>query len=324
MGDHHLEKAIYDTVRYFDLLDMPLTATQIWRCLVIDPLGQTGQRWGGHRQASLRDVQRTLDGSMWLKERLGSKWGYVFLRGRDHLGRVRLTRHGEAERKWKLLEKAAVFLAAVPFVRGIAASGSLAIDNTKPSSDLDVFVIVKTGRMWTARLLALGMVQLLGRRRKYWNRQAPDMVCLNHYVADEHLKMPVEVTNLYTAVQYTLHVPLHGLATLHQFQDMNASWVHRYVMAPIMPHLHHRHTVTVPGFLVVTKKWVEGFLLEPFGNVVEGWAKRLQLVAIARHQVQGRPGRVALSEAELAFHPDTKVPSILGRYTPEAGQRQLL
>lgn len=323
MGDHVLEKAIYDTLRYFDLFEMPLTSTQVWRCLIIDPQGEMPVRWGGHKQVGLQDVQKTLVDSEWLQGRVQTQWGYWFLSGRDHLVRICLDRHVRAQMKWKVLLRVARFLAVLPFVRALAGSGSLAIDNTKKSSDLDLFVIVKSGRIWTARLLLLTVTQLLGRRRKYWNVQAPDMVCLNHYISDEHLKMSSQVVNLYTAVQYTLHVPLSGLGTLHQFQAVNAGWIHRYVMVPALPHVHHRYTVKVPNGAMALKKHLEALLLEPVGEAVERWARRLQQNVIRSHEIPGRAGRVVINEQELAFHPDTKVPGILAQFYEEAGQRQL-
>lgn len=320
MTDSLLEKAIHDTVRYFDLFEMPLTATQIWRCLIIDPHGQSGVRWGGHRQASLRDIQTTLQISVWLKERLGSRWGFYTLSGREELVRQRLTRHSLAQQKWKLLLSVVPWLACLPLIRALMASGSLAIDNTKKSSDLDLFVIVSAGRIWTARLCLLLMTQLLGKRRTYAQVAAPDKVCLNHYVTDASLLMPLTVRNLYTAVQYTLHVPVYGAAWAQQFREVNSSWMHKYVMAPHLPHVHHAYTSALPAWRASLKQFMEAVMREPIFDFFERLAKRLQLAVISSHP---RVGRIALSDAELAFHPDTKVPGILAQYAHGVGERQL-
>lgn len=324
MGEQWLEKAIFDTVRYFDLFQMPLTATQLWRCLIIDGTGKSAVRWGGHAQVSLRQIQRVLHTSAWLASRLDTRWGYYFLLGKEYLVRERLTRHGLAQMKWKILRRVAPSLAAVPFVRSLAGSGSLAIDNTKPNSDLDLFVIVRQDRIWTARLLLLLVSQLLGKRRKYWNVQAPDKVCLNHYVADAALEMPPAVINLYTAVQYTLHVPVSGAGVLQAFQKANAPWMHRYVMAPELPHVHHLYTVRLPGWMRGLKMFLERWLMEPLGDIFETVAAGWQQQIITGHQAVGRLGRVQVSDQELAFHPDTKVPALLARFYQEQGQRQLL
>lgn len=323
MNEQLLEKAIVDTIRYFDLFDMPLTATQVWRSLIVDPRGKSGLRWGGHRQYGLREIQTCLADSNFLQAHLGRKHGFFFLPGRAGLVAERLTRHMLSQDKWHIMCGLSPYLAAVPFVRALAASGSFALDHTKPSSDLDVFVVARAGRIWTARLVLLLMTELLGRRRKYWNVQAPDKVCLNHYVTDDHLAMPAGIANLYTAVQYTLHTPIFGVHVLHRFRQANAGWIHRYVMAPDLPHVHHRYTARPSAVLLFGKRAIEGMLLEPVGNGVERVAEKWQRAVIERHKHSVHGGRVAVSSQELAFHPDSKVPALLQTYYQEAGQQRL-
>ncbi len=323
MGDQSLEKAIVDTVRYFDLFDMPLTATQLWRCLIVDPHGKSGLRWGGHRRYGLREIQDAVRGSEYLQTHVGRKDGFYFLPGREELVAERLTRHMISQDKWHIMGRLSRFLAAVPFVQALAASGSFALDHTKQSSDLDVFVVAKAGRIWTARLLLLLATELMGRRRKYWNVQAPDKVCLNHYVSDDRLAVPPAAINLYTAVQYTLHTPMYGVHTLHRFRHANDGWMHRYVMAADLPHVHHRYTAKPSALLLFFKRMIEGVLLEPMGNAVERLAETWQRAVIKRHQTSVHGGRIAVSDQELAFHPDSKVPALLQTYYQEAGQQQL-
>lgn len=320
MADGLLEKSIYNTVRYFDLFDMPLTATQLWRCLIVDQAGQSGLRWGGHRQAGLRDIQKALAQSVWLRERLETTWGYFFLPGKGRLVRQRLQRHSLAQQKWKLLLQVLPALACVPFIKGMSVSGSLAIDNTKASSDLDLFVVVQHGRIWSVRLWLLLLTQVLGVRRTYAQVEAPNKVCLNHYVTDAALLVPAPVRNVYTAVQYALHVPVYGAAVAQQFRVANAGWINMYVMCPHLPHVHHAYTHAQPRWRVAVKGFLESVMREPLFDVVERLGRQLQLAVIAKHR---RAGRIALSDAELAFHPDTKVPGILSAYAHGKEQQQL-
>lgn len=323
-----LEIAIYSTIRYFDLFDLPLTSTQLWQCLIVEDKSETGMpagrhvRWAGHAHYSLREVQEALNHSQYLTERLDTKWGYYFLAGKEYLVRERLSRHTLAQDKWKTMKRAARYLAYVPFVKALAGSGSLALDNTKPSSDLDVFVITTGKRIWLARLGLLIVSQLLGRRRKYWMGEAPDMICLNHYVTDSHLSVPAAIHNVYTAVQYTLHVPIYGGEVVREFQDRNGAWIRQHVMSPEMPNVPHKYEVALPRWAAGVKRSVEAFLLEPIGNVLEKAAEKIQRAVIARHA--GRRGRIAISDHELAFHPDTKVPGILAAFYQDPGQQSLL
>ncbi len=316
MSNRNLEQAVYDTVRYFDIFDLPVTATQVWERLVVD---------GNYVQhTSLIEVQDVLRDSVWLTARLDTKWGYYFLIGKKDLVRERLRRHALAQDKWKIARRAARWLALVPFVRGLAGSGSFAVDNTKESSDLDFLVIARTGRIWTARLGLLIVSQLLGRRRKYWNTQAPDMLCLNHYVTDGHLAVPFDIQNMYTAMEYASLVPVYGRAVVEEFQKENASWIQQRVLSPAHTQAGHLYEVALWKWVEHVKGFFEAFLLEPIGNGVERMAEWIQRLAIARHLDLRRAGRVVVSEVELAFHPDTKVPAILQQFNKDPGQRALL
>ncbi len=322
-GPRDLELAIYQTVRYYDIFEMPVTATQIWQCLLVEQENDE-PRWGGRVHYTLPEVQQILRASHWLQSRLDTQWGYYALRGRKHLIPQRLVRHGLAQDKWKITCRASRLLAAMPFVRGLAGSGSLALDNTKPSSDLDLLVIAKAGRIWTARLFLLVALQLLGRRRKYWNEQAPNMVCLNHYVTDEHLTVPADIHNTYTAESYSHLVPIWGREMVHKFQEANGSWIRQHIMSPELPDVAHQYEVRLWRWTAFLKRGLEAVLLEPIGDMVERAAESIQRRIIRRHYQLSQPGRIVLSAQELAFHPDTKVPAILGVLHQDPGQKALL
>lgn len=318
-----LDRAIHHTVRYFDLFEQPVTATQIWRYLIISTDG-LGVRWAGHRAYHLRDIITALAQSLYLQQHVASRYGYFFLRGKDLLVPERLRRHRLAQDKWRLTQAVAKWLVYVPFVRMIAMSGSLAVGNTGPTSDLDLFVIVRSGRIWTARLGLLILTHLSGRRRKYWDIKAPDKICLNHYLADNALAIAPEIRNVYTAVLYQTAIPLFGLDVFEHFQRINATWTKRFLMIGDVP--------SVPSVLAL-KPWrsllwfrarVESILLEPLGAIIERAAERVQRRAIMRHTRPQQGGRVVLNERELAFHPDSKVPGLLNRFAQDAGQQALL
>lgn len=326
-----IEQSIFDTIRYFDIFEMPVTATQIWRSLVVDQSG-TGVRWHGQQAVSLKQVNEALRQSEWLGEEIVSCWGYYGLKGsvgtrgggRQRHVRRRLARHVLAQHKWKKARRVVRWLAPLPFVRMVGMTGSLALWHTRPQSDFDLFIVVRKGRIWIARLLLMLVAQLRGRRRKYWEREAPDKVCLNHYVTDDALTMVPRVRSLYTAMLYVRLVPLMGLDMYRRWLVANGTWMRRWLMYPAVPRLAGRQAVHVSGWARVIKRWVESLLLEPIGDVLERGAKRVQRRTILLHTRPGRGGRVAVSDTELAFHPDSKEAQVLHRFAEEYGQTQLL
>lgn len=318
-----LERSIFDTLRYFDIFSLPLTATQIWRLLIV--VRQSGgPRWEGYGLPSFSSVRTALSTSPWLRERIAARWGHYYLRGHDAVIEEKFQRHVLAQAKWKLTRRIVPFLAGVPFVRMIGVTGSLSLSHTRSASDLDLFFVVRAGRIWTARLLVVLVAQVLGRRRKWVDREAPDKVCLNHYIADDALVMDPAARSLYTAVLYTRLVPLVGLDVWCRWRDANRVWLRQWLMIQTPPFVPSRHVVHLFGVVVWFQRLLEAVLLEPLGAVVERWAERIQRRVISQHTTPGRSGRVAVSAHELAFHPDSKEAMVLHRFFEEHGQQALL
>lgn len=329
-GVRQLEQAILDTVRYFDFFQVPLTATQIWRSLIIDRDGH-GVRW--HRQPvpSLALIKDTLSNSTWLARQVTSVWGYYCWRravpdadnARSYVRRY-LHRHALAQQKWKITRRVARWLAALPLVKMIGVTGSLAMFNTNPTSDLDLFVIVAKGRVWLTRLLLILLTEMQGRRRRYWHKQAPDKICLNHYISDDQLLMNPAIHNIYTAVSYHQLVLLSGQSTYQCWQQSNETWLKRWLMFPPVRPIKSRLAFSENYLHQLVKKLTESVLLELPGDVLEKLAEKVQRYFITKHSIYHQYGRINLSSSELAFHPATKVPGIVRQFQEEAGQRQLL
>ena len=342
-GDWYLERAIFDTIRFYSLLEMPMTLVQIWRSLVVAQ-DESGQRWHGHHVPSLKDVRYALD-NLELKRKVGSCWGYYWLpstviswvnnrepeeEAAKRFVRRRLVRHAVAQQKWKIARRVGWWLNLLPLVEMIGGSGSLVWFNTHEQSDIDVFVIVKKVRICSALALLLLVSQLSGRRRKYWDEISPDKICLNHYIADGSLLMDRAVRNIYMAQQYNQMVPLSGLEVFSNWWEANRVWLRQYVISPERRLLKSRLYMRERGWQVA-KKQIESWLLEVPGDWLEKILRGMQLWAIKKHEErlgglmgERRHDRVVLSDDELAFHPHTKEPMILKRYYEEEGQGTLL
>lgn len=329
LSGEDLERAVYDTIRYFGILGMPVTCVQIWRSLIVDRRGK-GKRWHGRRPPRLQEVKVVLANSKWLRAKVGRKWGYYFPRSvveegvapKQHV-RAWLLRHARAQMKLRQLKRYARWLAMIPLVEMIGLSGSLAMFNAKQSSDWDLLIIAKRDRVWSARLLMLAASQLMGRRRKHWDEVAPDKLCLNHYISDGELMMAPEVRNLCGAQTYLKVVPVYGVEVWERWRRENEGWINRWIMHPETPVLPPRMSVEMGWLGRNAKRGVSLVLEEVPGDVLERAAKYWQERIMARHAWPAGEGRVAVSDKELAFHPDSKIPGILRQLEEEDGQQRL-
>lgn len=304
-----LQWAVFRTICYLDVFEQPATPMQVWRSLVVE--GAPRNRLLPWR---LYDIECALNVLVQEAGLVQSRWGYYFLRGREELVLEWLMRHREAQRKWKIIRRVVRVMQYVPFVDMIAMSGSLTVGNTKSTSDLDLFVVTRQRRIWLARLGLSMVAQAFGRRRRYWNRQAPDKICLNHYVTRKSLLISPQIRNVYTAHLYGRIIPLCGWTVAQEFWQANRLWMQQYVWPGGGISLPSRHVVPVSGGLKLAKDLIEGILEEPFFDWLEVGAGWWQKKLIVRHTVLGRSGRVVVNDGELAFHPDTKVPSVLEQY----------
>ena len=79
----------------------------------------------------------------------------------------------------KNLNKAIKIIAILPYTRMIALTGSYAEKRARPDSDIDLFIQVKEGRIWTARLIVTLAIALAGIRRTDSNKAG--RICLNWF-----------------------------------------------------------------------------------------------------------------------------------------------
>lgn len=294
--------SVLNTVRYFDLLDQPVTATQLWQWQV-----------GEKRTRNLRELRAAADAAV-AGGQLANRWGYYFLPHRAALVEVWLRRHALAQQKWKLTVRIARALRYVPFVRMMAMSGSLAMGNTRRESDLDLFVITHHQRIWLARLGLLVVAALQGRRRRHWDQKAPDKICLNHYVTDRSLTLAPEIRNVYTAVLHQSLLCLTGPTWHRRFVEANFGWIRGYVCHGNELQIPTRHMLRTSLTASVVTRLLELAGGEPVWDYLEYLAEQLQRRYIDWHTVPGQAGRVVVNNRELAFHPNSKVPGLLERY----------
>jgi hypothetical protein len=196
----------------------------------------------------------------------------------------------------------------------IAMSGSLAAGNTRLTSDLDLFIIARAKRIWLARLGLLVVTELLGRRRRHWDRSAPDKVCLNHYVTDDALLVAPAIRNVYTAVLYRSLISLTGHPWREKFLATNTDWLKEYAGGASGVVLPTRHAVAIGTAGQALRDSFGAILSEPVFDWLEEFAESMQRLVITWHTEPQRAGRIVINSHELAFHPDTKVPGLLKRY----------
>lgn len=193
-----LAQAIVRAVAYADVFDYPPTVVEVHRYLEVP--------------ATLAQVEACLQDGLLTSGRLVLHEGYLTLPGREAIVAVRREREARARMLWPRALTYGRWLAAVPFVRMVALTGSLAVNNPDERSDLDYLLITAPGRLWLCRAMVILLVR--------WAARRGDTVCPNYLLSEQALSL--EPQDYFVARELAQLVPLYGLAMYYRFRRANA------------------------------------------------------------------------------------------------------
>ena len=192
-----LEQAFLESVIYASLFDYPVTLAQLREGLI--------------RQAATEsELARCYASSLLLQATVEWAEPYYFPRGRRDLLETRRRREAGSRQLLADLAKPMALMTAMPFVRMVALSGSLAHLNAEGEADLDLFVVTRPGRVWSVTVTALAIARLFGWRAR---------LCLNYVVSERALM--VGPADLFCANQIVYLRPVCGHSTYLAFLESN-------------------------------------------------------------------------------------------------------
>lgn len=200
-----LEQAILQTVAYADIFDYPLTGPEIHHYLVAT-------------RASLPMVQEAVNNGLLAKQRLILHTGYLTLPGREAIVETRLRREGLSTELWHKGERYGLAIAALPFVRLVAVTGTLAVNNVEQGADIDYLIVTLPGRVWLTRLLCVALVRL--------GRLGGVEICPNLVISTDALAQFEH--SFFTAHELAQMIPLYGMQTYRQLLSAN-DWACRFL-----------------------------------------------------------------------------------------------
>ncbi len=238
-------------------------------------------------------------------------------------------------------KKLAKILQFIPFIRCIILNGSLADGRTKKSSDIDILIISRTGRVFTVRfIVAVITSALMLKRSSNENLNHAGKFCFNYYLTSDFLEIPhhrAEEVNLYCAKNYSQSTLVWGSEKVfHEYCQINTVWMQKYLKmtksklsASAQPtrdgqmtnkisndQSFNRNTFPVEENWVTKQfptgnirgkkvgKWWEKRLSGKLGDWFELQTKKIQIWMIEK---DGRtwqyPDYIVYNDRELRFHP---------------------
>jgi hypothetical protein len=250
-----LSNAILQTAAYADVFDFPLTSTEVHRYLI-----------GIH--TAREEVDQILVGGK-LLSRIGD---YYSLPRREHLVQVRGRRERISARLWPTAAAYARLIARLPFVRMVAVTGALAVNNADKGDDIDFLIVTEPGRLWFCRGLVL-MIRRLAALQGV-------TLCPNYLVSLRTLKFADRT--LYTAHEIAQMVPLAGLDVYDQIRKQNA-WVASFLPNADSPPFTPFFSSGPVSKTLGRPAWEAILRTKPF-STVEQWEMNRKIRKLRREQ----------------------------------------
>jgi predicted nucleotidyltransferase len=300
-----LTKNILQTIIYYDILDFPLTTFEIWKYLIAE------------KKYGLGEIIDALECDE-VKKHIEEFRGFYFVRGRKNLVARRIQNEKNSIEKHKIAEKVARWLRFAPFVRMVAMTGTLAMKNCEKDSDIDFFVVLEKGRIFTGRLLVTLTAYFLGRRRH--GRKIKNRICLNYFAATDGLE--IERKDLFAANEYSFIFPLFGFGIYKKFIEANIGWLEKFkpnfVCGELKP---AKYFVEVSPRQRAARSFFESLINLFWGDRIEAWLKRKQIARIERNPLTAKSGAyVVANDRNLIFLPDPQSPRVEEEWQKRTGR----
>src|SRR5688500_9809835 len=186
--------SIFLTLACSDVFDYPLTAGEVYRYLT-------------SAKASFDEVAQALAGEALFSK----KEEYFTLPGREHIVETRKRRAEIAARLWPKAVHYGRILGRLPFVRMVAVTGSLAMNNTDEGNDVDYMIVTAPNRLWTCRALALLVARFA--KLEGINLYPNYLITTN--------AMELKERSLYVAHELAQMIPLSGMEIYREIRRLN-------------------------------------------------------------------------------------------------------
>jgi hypothetical protein len=284
INDANLGDAILSTLAYADVFDYPLTIGQLHRYLI-------------GMKISWQHLQTVLSNGHMAASQIGRVSGFYTLAGRESIVETRMQRAKYSAQLWTKASSYGNLIARLPFVRMVAVTGALAMNNARPGKslpreaqtggltgaqhgdDIDYLIVTAPGRLWLCRAIVIALVRLAALRG--------DIICPNYFLTEKALTFAQQT--LYTAHELVQMVPLSGRRVYERIRKIN-EWSNMF-----LPNAEGQHLSWKDKDFAALIPFAESAPLSPIAAWLERWEMNRK---VKRFQGQVKVG------AEVSFCAD--------------------
>jgi len=308
--NNYLEKAILQTISWFDIFDYPLTEWEIWKWNL--------QLATDNKQIIFKEIKEVLEKSEEFKKLISYKQGFYFLKWQNQIVGKRKLRYLVAEKKQKKLIKIAQFLKLAPFVRVMAVATGLAYSNSKEEDDIDLFIITEKSKIWTARFFSVLILKFFRARPTIKNKK--NKICLNFFIDQsaanlENVKLSEDdgSPDIYFIYWLAWLYPIFQQDdTWQKFISQN-NWFKKYLPCYFPQQPAKRRLVCLDRISGLVKVILENIFLSNFWeNLFRFW--QMKIMPRQLRDLANKSSSVIINDSMLKFHDKDKRQEYLGKF----------
>lgn len=221
-NEKSIERLVAQTIAYYDSQDIVLTQSEVWSNLFATSSPVTSD----HVEASLQALQK--------KGAIEFRGAYVIMKNRESLIQERIKRGMISEKKFRRARLVARLLSFFPFVRMVGVCNTLSYYMPREEGDIDVFIITKANRLYTARIFITAILHIFGLRRH--KLHVNNRICLSFYVDEEGMNLErfaLPGGDPHLAIWASHIVPLFSSGnTYERFWESNESFYRSVILRP--------------------------------------------------------------------------------------------
>ena len=276
-----MEESIYETLHYFALFSYPPTIEELWTFL--------------KKKTSKKNVKQLVYMLSKSKKLITDTYANrVTLAGYPSFFSMQKRRNRITEEKKKKVGLYMKILSYIPWIQLVGYSGSVSMNNAVEADDIDVFIIAKSQRLWTARFCAVLTALLLRIKRPRNVKYAANTVCLNLFFDERDMHIPPIKQTAYVAHEVLqMKVIFQKYRTYMHFIESN-DWVFTFYPNARTALTEHMYVDEIDINSVITYQsfaWL--------GWVGEGFFQFVQRLIMQKRRTKERVG-----ETQLWFFPD--------------------
>lgn len=269
--DTNLVNALQWTLAYADVFDYPLTLQQLHRYLI-------------GMEVPFHHLQAVLGNGHLAEVQVSRTSGFFTLAGRESIVESYQQRARYSKQLWAKAAAYGKLIARLPFVRMVAVTGALAMNNATPGrgptgilpgDDIDYLIVTVPERLWLCRALVILLVRFAALRG--------DTICPNYFLSERAVTF--EQQNLYTAHELVQMVPLSGEEIYTQMRNKN-TWSDKFLPnAKSQPQSSYADQKQRSNGQMVSI--IESPVFSPLTSLLEKWEMERK---VQRFQDQAREG----------------------------------